>query len=70
LFKLSIYYSSSLSSFIAERNAERQHALRGAGMAVNSVTKNGNDMLLWRKYCSNDDTSLNTNPKLPSQPLT
>jgi len=37
--------------------------MRGASMAVNSTTKNTKNMLLRRKYCSND----NTNPKRPSQ---
>ena len=43
--------------------------MRGASAAVNTATKNTNNMLLRRKYWSIDDTNPNTNPKLPSRPL-
>ena len=46
------------------------HSKRGASAAVNAATKNTNNMVLRRKYCSIDDTNPNTNPKLPSQSLT
>jgi len=39
--------------------------LRGASAAVNTATKNTNNMLLRRKCCSIDETNPNTNTKLP-----
>jgi len=41
-----------------------------ASAAVNTATKNMNNMLLRWKYCSIDDTNPNTNPKLGMYRLT
>ena len=47
--------------------------MREAKVAEVFATLNAKNMLLRRKYCSNDDTNPtnhNTNPKLLSRPLT
>jgi len=61
--------STTLTHRPSERPVRHRHLkMSEAKVAELPATENVKNMLLRRKYCSNDDTNPNVNPKLPGGP--